>query len=69
MRLQRNNRERLLIFLAALDASTVALRRDLHRDEGHKGDYSIHGKWGHIYIDGAGFTEAVIIRPKNEPIH
>jgi hypothetical protein len=38
---QPNNRERLLIFLAALDASPIALRRDLHRDEGRKGDYSI----------------------------
>jgi hypothetical protein len=56
---QRNNRERLLIFLAALDASTVALRRDLHRDEGHKGDYSIQGKWGHIYNDGEGFLLCV----------
>jgi hypothetical protein len=56
---QPNNRKRLLIFLAALDASPVALRRDLHRDEGHKGDYSIQGKLGHIYIDGAGFLLCV----------
>jgi hypothetical protein len=59
MQPQSNNRERLLILLAALDASAVALRRDLHRDEGHKGDYSIQGKWGHIYVDGKGFLLCV----------
>ena len=48
-------REGLQILLAALDASPVALRRDLHRDEGRKGNYGIHGKWGLIYIDGEGF--------------
>ena len=43
------------ILLAALDGSPVALRRDPHRDESQKGDYSIQGKCGHIYIDGEGF--------------
>jgi hypothetical protein len=63
---QANNRERLRILLAALDASPVALRRDLHRDEGHKGDYSIHGKWGHIYIDGEGFLLCVTAKDERD---
>jgi hypothetical protein len=63
---QPNNRERLLIFLAALDASPVALRRDPHRDEGHKGDYSIQGKWGHIYIDGEGFLLCVTAKDERD---
>jgi hypothetical protein len=53
------NRERLQILLAALDASPVALQRDLHRDEGRRGKHGIHGKWGHIYIDGKGFLLCV----------
>jgi hypothetical protein len=61
-----NNRERLLVFLAALDASPVALRRDLHRDEGHKGDYSIQGKWGHIYIHGAGFLLCITAKDERD---
>ena len=52
------------ILLAALDASPVALRRDPHRDEGYKGDYSIQGKCGHIYIDGQGFL--LCVTPKDE---
>jgi hypothetical protein len=66
MQPQSNNRERLLIFLAALDASPVALRRDLHRDEGHKGDYSIQGKCGHIYIDGKGFLLCVTAKDERD---
>ena len=63
---QPNNRERLLIFLAALDASPIALRRDLHRGEGRKGDYSIQGKWGHIYIDGEGFLLCVTAKDERD---
>jgi hypothetical protein len=66
MQPQPNNRERLLIFLAALDASPVALRRDLHRDEGHKGDYRIQGKWGHIYNDGEGFLLCVTAKDERD---
>jgi hypothetical protein len=47
--------ERPLALLAALDAARSALRRDLHRGQGRKGDYGIHGKLGHIYLDGDGF--------------
>jgi hypothetical protein len=53
------DRERLQILLDALHASPVALRRDLHRDKRGKGDYGIHGEWGHIYIDGDGFLLCV----------
>ena len=60
------NRERLQILLAALDASPVPLRRDPHRDEGHKGDYSIQGKCGHIYIDGEGFLLCVTAKDERD---
>jgi hypothetical protein len=50
--------------LAALDASSVALQRDLHRGDGRKGDHGIRGKFGHIYADGAGFL--LCITAKNE---
>jgi hypothetical protein len=60
------NRERLQILLAALDASPVALRRDPHRDEGHKGDYSIQGKCGHIYLDGEGFLLCVTAKDERD---
>jgi hypothetical protein len=52
---QPSDRAGLQLLLAALNASPVALRRDLRRYEGHKGDYSIQGEWGHIYIDGEGY--------------
>ena len=63
---QANNRARLQILLAALDASPVALRRDLHRDEGRKGDYSIQGKCGHIYLDGEGFLLCVTAKDERD---
>ena len=57
-------REGLQILLAALDASAVALRRDLHRDG--KGDYSIQGKCGHIYLDGEGFLLCVTAKDERD---
>jgi hypothetical protein len=59
-------REGLQILLAALDASPVALRRDIHRDEGRRGNYGIHGKWGHIYIDGKGFLLCVTAKDERD---
>jgi hypothetical protein len=53
------DRARLQALLTVLDASPVALRRDLHRGEGRKGDHGIHGKFGHIYADGTGFLLCV----------
>jgi hypothetical protein len=63
---QLNDREGLQILLAALDASTVALRRELHRGEARKGNYGIHGKWGHIYIDGEGFLLCVTAKDERD---
>jgi hypothetical protein len=54
-----DDRVRLHALLTALDASSVALRRDLNRSEGRKGDIGIHGKLGHIYADGTGFLLCV----------
>jgi hypothetical protein len=54
-----DDRVRLQALLAALDASLVALQRDLHRGEGRKGDYGVHGKLGQIYLDGDGFLLCV----------
>jgi hypothetical protein len=54
-----DDRVRLHALLTALDASSVALKRDLNRGEGRKGDHSIHGKLGHIYADGTGFLLCV----------
>jgi hypothetical protein len=54
-----DDRIRLHALFAALDASSVALRRDLNRGEGRKGDIGIHGKLGHIYADGTGFLLCV----------
>jgi hypothetical protein len=62
----QSNRDGLQILLAALDASPVALRRDLHRDEGHKGDYRVEGKWGHIYNDGEGFLMCVTAKDERD---
>jgi hypothetical protein len=61
-----NDREGLQILLAALDASPVALRRDLDRDKRGKGDYGIYGKWGHIYMDGEGFLLCVTAKDERE---
>ena len=54
-----DDRVRLQAMLTALDASSVALHRDLHRGEGRNGDHGIHGKLGHIYADGTGFLLCV----------
>jgi hypothetical protein len=43
----------LASLLTALDASSLALRRD------ECGDYAINGKLGHIFADGAGFLLCV----------
>jgi hypothetical protein len=45
--------------MTVLDASPLALQRDLSRGEGRKGDWGIHGKLGHIYADGAGYLLCV----------
>ena len=47
------DREHLETLLEALDASSLALRRDAC------GDYAINGKSGHIYADGSGFLLCV----------
>jgi hypothetical protein len=52
--------------LATLDASPVALQHDLHRGEGRKGDYGIHGKLGHIYLDGDGFLLCVTAKDERD---
>ena len=54
-----DDRVRLHALLTALDASSVALQRDLNRGEGRKGDIGIHGKLGQIYADGTGFLLCV----------
>jgi hypothetical protein len=56
----------LQALLAALDASPIALRRDLHRGEGRKGDYGIHGKLGHICLDGDGFLLSVVAKDERD---
>ena len=61
-----NDREGLQTLLAALDASPVALWRDLHRNKRSKGDYGIHGEWGHIYIDGEGFLLCVTAKDERD---
>jgi hypothetical protein len=49
------DRERLLAFLNALDASETTLQRDpAIRDQDNDGDWAIR-RWGHIYPDGAGY--------------
>ena len=61
-----DDRVPLQALLAALHASPVALRRDLHRGEGRKGDYGIHGKLGHIYRDGDGFLLCVTAKDERD---
>jgi hypothetical protein len=56
---ERDDRANLLALLAALDASPLALQRDLSRGEGRKGDWGIRGKLGHIYADGADYLLCV----------
>jgi hypothetical protein len=48
--------------LTALDASHVALRRDLNG----KGDIGIHGKLGHIYADGTGFLLCITAKDERD---
>jgi hypothetical protein len=56
-----NDRERLVALLKALDASETTLQRDLVRGEGRTGDWGIHGKYGHVYPDGAGYLLCVTV--------
>ena len=49
------DRALLLPLITALDASPLALKRDLVRGEGRTGDWGIFGQLGHIYPDGDGF--------------
>jgi hypothetical protein len=57
---QADDRVRLQDLLTALDASPVALQRDLQRGEGRKGDHSIHGS---LHLDHLPMpAEAVLIR-------
>ena len=51
----------LLRFLEALDASSVALRRDMWRD-----DYAIRGRRGHIYADGSGYLLYVTMEERGD---
>jgi hypothetical protein len=53
-------RASLKALLAALDASEVALKRDLVRSEGRAGDWAIYGKLGHVYGDGDGYLLCVV---------
>jgi hypothetical protein len=61
-----DDRVRLQALLTALDASPVAVQRDLHRGEGRGGDYGIRGKQGHIYVDGDGFLLCVTAKDERE---
>jgi len=61
-----DDRVPLQALLAALHASPVALRRDLHRGEGRKGDYGIHGKLGHICRDGDGFLLCIVAKDERD---
>jgi hypothetical protein len=54
------DRAALLPLIHALDASPLALKRDLVRDEGRTDDWTIHGTFGHIYPDGAGYLLCVM---------
>ena len=55
-----DDRASLKLLLAALDASELALKRDMIRGEGRKGDWAIYGTLGHIYRDGAGYLLCVV---------
>jgi hypothetical protein len=52
------DRERLETLRVALGASSLALRYDQTRGA-ERGDLGLRGKYGHIYIDGAGFLLCV----------
>ena len=54
-----DDRAALLPLIAALDASPLALQRDLVRGEGPAGDWAIYGTLGHIYADVDGFLLCV----------
>ena len=49
------DREKLETLAEALHASPTTIERDWWRGEGCKGDLAIRGKFGHIYVDGAGY--------------
>ena len=57
---ERDERASLKALLAALDASEVALKRDLVRSEGRSGDWAIYGRIGHAYHDGDGYLLCVV---------
>jgi hypothetical protein len=57
---QRDDRASLKVLLTALDASEIALRRDLVRGGGRSGDWSIRGRLGHVYPDGDGYLVCVV---------
>jgi hypothetical protein len=61
-----NDRVPLQALLAALHASPIAPQRDLHRGEGRKSDYGIHGKLGHIYLDGDVFLLSVVAKDERD---
>jgi hypothetical protein len=46
--------------LSALGASDTALKRDIWRGYGRKGDWAIRGKFGYIYQDGDGYLLCVL---------
>jgi hypothetical protein len=58
---ERYDRASLKALLAAIDASEVALRRDLVRGEGRSGDWSICGRLGHVYPDGDGWLLLCVV--------
>jgi hypothetical protein len=48
--------ERLRALADALNASKLAIRRDLLHGEGYSGDdYGLFGSAGHVYVNGSGF--------------
>jgi hypothetical protein len=63
---ERDERASLQLLLAALDASEVALRRDLVRGEGRSGDRAIYGRIGHVCPDGEGYLLCVVADDERE---
>jgi hypothetical protein len=57
---ERDDRASLKALLGALDASEVALQRNLVRGEGRVGGWAIYGKLGHVYSDGDGYLLCVV---------
>jgi hypothetical protein len=63
---ERDERACLKALLATLDASDIALKRDLVRGEGRTGDWAIYGRLGHIYPDGAGYLLCVVADERDQ---